>query len=226
MLDRGQVPPVRTETASPVPETETEAARAARELAEVVEETRVAAREWGVRPDHLEGRFVSALLGTMGWLGRLVQAASADMRAAAREHRDAASAELERLRVANDMAANAVERARVAVAGSEVQRERLIGRFVEAAVPQLVEKIAEAVVLRERRYNRKVQWGRAAGVAAVAGGLLLSGYVWGGRDAGAGADAAAAAAVLERVRQCRANPIKDGRTGEAYCPLKQLLPGS
>ena len=36
---------------------ETEAAKAAHELDSIVRQTEVAAREWGVRPDHLEGRF-------------------------------------------------------------------------------------------------------------------------------------------------------------------------
>ena len=138
---------------------ETEAARAERELGELVRGVEVAAREWGVRPDHLEGRFVSALLAALAWLGRLIRAASADMKAstreareasvlAARENRAAVRTEYEALRVANEMSANVLEQARAALAGSEVQRERVIGRFVVTVAPQVVESILEALVIR------------------------------------------------------------------------------
>ena len=102
--------------------------------------------------------------------------------------------------------------------------ERVSGVFVEAVVPQIVERIGEAVVLRERRHNRRVQWGRAAGIAGVALAILAGGYVWGSQ--GSGGATAAGAVALDRIRQCQAAPVKDGRTGEAYCQLRDLLPPS
>lgn len=221
MAERPQNAPARAGTTPDAGSLETEAAQAARELEGVVRQTEVAAREWGVRPDHLEGRFVSALLAALTWLGRLIRAAVADMKASAREHRAAAAVELEKLRVANEATLNVLDQARVALAGSEVQREKAVGRFVETIAPQVVEAIKEAVVIRERRHNQRVQWGRAAGIATVAGGLLLGGFVWGSRRP---SDAAVAGAVaLERIRQCQAAPVKDGRTGETFCPMKVLL---
>lgn len=216
-------------------ETEAEAARAERELGELVKGVEVAAREWGVRPDHLEGRFVSALLAALEWLARLIRAGAADMRVSSRDARAAAEADLARLRAAheaeftklktaNQQAATLLEQARVAVAGSEVQRERVVGRFVEALVPEIAKGVGEAVVIRERRHNRKKQWGTAAGIAAVACGLVLGGYVWGSQGTAEASQGAAAFAVVERVRRCEAAPVKDARTGEAYCPLKALLP--
>ena len=74
------------------PMVETEAAKAALELERLVQQTEIAARDWGVRPDHLEGRFISALLSTLTWLGRLIQAATADLKAAAKENRTASAA--------------------------------------------------------------------------------------------------------------------------------------
>lgn len=199
---------------------ETEAAKAARELEGVVRETEIAAREWGVRPDHLEGRFVSALLSTLTWLGRLIQAAAADLKASAKETRAASAAELETLRIANAAATKVLDQANTALTVAGIEQSKLIAQFVAVAAPQLIQAVGAAVVIRERRYNKKVQWGRAAGIASVALGLLGSGYVWGGWQS---ADEAAGAVALERIRQCRATPVKDSRTGEAFCPLKHLL---
>jgi hypothetical protein len=181
---------------------ETEAARAARELEEVVQRTEIAAREWGVRPDHLEGRFVSALLGCLTWLGRIMQATVSDLKASSRETRAALETELETLRTASKAALRVLQQAETALASSDVQRQMAVGKFVETIALQMVKVVGEAVVIRERRYNQRVHWGRAAGIATVAGGLLLGGYVWGGwhpdnTDAsGARIDFLSSAAVL------------------------------
>ena len=47
------------------------AAAWAKEFEQLVAEVKAAAEEWGVEPDSVEGRFVSALLGTTRWLGRI-----------------------------------------------------------------------------------------------------------------------------------------------------------
>ncbi len=150
-----------------------------------------------------------------------MQASVADMKASAKDTRAAAAAELETLRAANKTAMRVLQQAETALAGSDVQRQMAVERFVETVAPQLVKAIGEAVVIRQRRYNQAVQWGRAAGIATVAGGLLLGGYAWGSSRPD---DAAVAGAVaLERIRQCQASPVRDDRTHEAYCPMKTLL---
>jgi hypothetical protein len=200
---------------------ETETAKAARELEEVVQQTEVAAREWGVRPDHLEGRFVSALLGCLTWLGRIMQATASDMKASAKDTKAAAVAELETLRTANKSALRVLQQAEIALASSDVQRQMAVERFVETIAPELVKAVGAAVVIRQRRYNWTVHWGRAAGIATVAGGLLLGGYVWGSwRPDNV---AITGAVALDRIRQCEASPVRDDRTHETFCPMKVLL---
>lgn len=200
---------------------ETEAAKAAQKLADVVRQTEVAAREWGVRPDHLEGRFVSALMATLTWLGRLIQAAMTDLRASTQETRAASVIELEKLRLANEVSTKVLGQAKQALLGAEVEQRKLLGQVVAAAAPQLIAAIGAAVVIRERRYNTHLQWGRAAGIAALALALLGGGYVWGGWQS---PSVTAGAVALERIRQCEADPVKDARTSEAFCPLRKLLP--
>jgi len=200
---------------------ETEAAKAARELEQVVQQTEVAARDWGVRPDHLEGRFVSALLGCLTWLGRIMQATVADLKASGQDARAAAAAELETLRNASKTALRVLQQAETALASSDVQRQMAVEKFVETIAPQIVKVVGSAVVIRERRYNWTVHWGRAAGIATVAGGLLFGGYVWGSWHPDNAALAGAVA--LDRIRRCEASPVRDDRTHEAFCPLKALL---
>ena len=53
------------------------------EFAALVGAVRTTAQEWGVRPESLEGRFVSALLGTTEWLGRLSASSQATFEALA-----------------------------------------------------------------------------------------------------------------------------------------------
>lgn len=221
MVERRQAAPALSGAVPGTTDTETEAAKAARELAEVVRQTEVAAREWGVRPDHLEGRFVSALLGCLTWLGRIMQAAVHDLKASSKDIRAASERELETLRAASTAALRVLQQAETALAGSDVQRQMAVGKFVETVAPQVVKAIGGAVVIRERRYNWTIQWGRAAGIAAVAGGLLFGGYVWGGWHPDNAALSGAVA--LDRIRQCEASPVRDDRTHEAYCPLKALL---
>ncbi len=93
--------------------------------------------------------------------------------------------------------------------------------FVETIAPQIVKVVGSAVVIRERRYNWTVHWGRAAGIATVAGGLLFGGYVWGSWHPDNAALAGAVA--LDRIRRCEASPVRDDRTHDAFCPLKALL---
>ncbi len=131
MVEPRQAGPALTGGIPGPADVETETAKAARELEEVVRQTEVAAREWGVRPDHLEGRFVSALLGCLTWLGRIMQATASDMKASAKDTKAAVAAELETLRTANKTALRVLQQAEIAPASSDVQRQMAVERFVE-----------------------------------------------------------------------------------------------
>jgi len=96
-----------------------------------------------------------------------------------------------------------------------------VEKFVETIAPQIVKVVGSAVVIRERRYNWTVHWGRATGIATVAGGLLFGGYVWGSWHPDNAALAGAVA--LDRIRRCETSPVRDDRTHDAFCPLKALL---
>ena len=201
---------------------ESKAQMALLDLERSAQEVAVAAREWGVRPEHLEGRFVTALLTTLSWLGRLIHAAADDAASARRADRALAEMELDALRASVRTSQNVLEQARTALAGSEVQHAKAVSKHVEVLAPQIIEAIREAVVIREIRYNRKVHWGRAFGVAALGGALLLGGFIWGSWTPG---DATIEGALaLERIRRCQAAPVHDASSKETYCPMSILAP--
>jgi hypothetical protein len=185
------------------------------DLAGLVGETEKAARAWGVRPDHLEGRFVSALLGIVTWLARLVVAAAADLKAVMRAGQKLSETELATLKAANELAANTVRQARAAQTNLEVQRETIATRLVENLGPQLARGLKDWLVLREREHNRKMARRRAAITSAVVVALVAGGYF-----SRAWQDTNATAALS----RCISTKIVSPTNGEAFCSLNTLLP--
>jgi hypothetical protein len=84
--------------ADPAGDRAVDAAAWANEFEQLVANVEAAAEEWSVEADSVEGRFVSALLGTTWWLGRLCVPAQARAEAVVREDREAAERELAQAR--------------------------------------------------------------------------------------------------------------------------------
>ncbi len=74
-----------------------EVTQALEEMDRLIADVETAAQDWGVRPDHLEGRFVAALVACMRHHGRLILGALTDIGVSARLGREAAAMELARL---------------------------------------------------------------------------------------------------------------------------------
>ena len=185
------------------------------ELSDRIKDTVDAARDWGVLPDHLEGRFVTAFLNALSWLGRLVTAAVADLKAVVHAGQKLAETELATLKAANELAANTIRQARAAQTNIEVQRETLVARMVENIGPQLAGGVKDWLVLREREHNRKVARRRAAITGAAVVALIAGGY---GLRAWQDTDATAA------LSRCASTKIVSPTNGEAFCSLTTLLP--
>ena len=149
------------------------------QLRQLVADVETSATEWGIRSDSREGKFVSALLGTTGMLGRLSVTANGAIEAAAREHRDAAASELASAREIRRSAEIALSQARSVQLVTEVERENFVGRMIKEVFPAFLEKLAGALVLREKRWNAGVERRRfgVAGLVAVA--VFLTGYATG-----------------------------------------------
>ena len=185
------------------------------ELSDRIKDTVDAARDWGVLPDHLEGRFVTAFLNALSWLGRLVTAAVADLKAVVHAGQKLAETELATLKAANELATNTIRQARAAQTNLEVQRETIATRMVENLGPQLARGLKDWLVLREREHNWRMARRRAAITSAVVVALIAGGY---GLRAWQDTDATAA------LSRCVDTKIVSPTNGEAFCSLKSLLP--
>jgi hypothetical protein len=149
-----------------------------REQVAAVEE---AARAWGVRPDSLEGRFVSALLTTTGSLGRLCASALAGLETHARENREAAERELAAAKEITRAARAGLTQADVMLTVVQVEKENLVAKMIKETLPLFAERLKEVLVIRERRWNDDVKRRRLATAGAAALGLVFGGYgihVW------------------------------------------------
>jgi hypothetical protein len=129
--------------------------------------------------------------------------------------RAATAADLSRLRAGVTAAEIALNQAKTAHTILEVQRETLVSRMIGDIAPRIAAGLKDLLVIRERRFNRNVEWGRRAAVCAGAIALVLAGYVGRGvQDSDA----------TEALARCGKALVVDPATGEKYCPLEALLP--
>ena len=187
---------------------EADAAAWTKEFSELVGAVRTTAREWGVRPDSLEGRFVSALLGTTEWLGRLNASSQANFAAIGRQNRDAAALELARAREITKAANIALSQARTAQIALQVEQENLVFRMMREVMPLFVERLQGALVVREESCNAGVRRRRYAVAGLVTLGLFLGGYaVCAWQDRGA----------TSLLGHCMAHPVPSN--GRIFCDV-------
>lgn len=169
-------------------------------------EVEAAAREWGVRPDHPEGRFVAALMAA--------QKGHADMVLAAAEAFDAASSEVGAwLDTARETAEANARRAEAQAAGLATKSEQAIAAVVEKMVPAATAALAGAVVIRERRRTMGISLAWLSGGAAIALALVGSGYAM---------KAAADRPAVAFHDRCLRAAVKAESSGRLYCPVEAL----
>ena len=155
---------------------ETDAGQLDRKLKQLVADVEAAGREWGVRPDSREGRFIAALLGTVGWLGRLGAVSRASFESVAAENRKAAETELAQARELRGAADAALRQVRNAQAALVVEHESVTLRMIQETLPMFAERLQNVLVIREQRWNADIRRKRYALAGAVALGVFLAGY--------------------------------------------------
>ncbi len=151
---------------------------------------RAAAREWGVRPDHPEGMFLSAMIGTQVGFVDIALSLAESLDAVVRAAHATAEEELARQRVVTQQTRMTLDRAstvvrafeddsRAVIAKVEADKAAAIEGFLRDAMPQIVRAVREGVAIRERRHNAVVAWRSTLVAGAVMVGLVLAGYLWG-----------------------------------------------
>ena len=182
------------------------------ELRRQCEEVKLAAEEWAVRWNAPEGRFVSALLGTVEALGRVSVAVQGAIDRAAQQSRKAAEAELAQARELRGAAEAALRQVRNAQASLVVEHENVTLRMIEETLPMFAQRLQEVLVIREQRWNADVRRKRYAVAGAVALGVFLAGYAlssW--QDSG----------QVAAVDRCLDQPLV--YHGHYYCRIDSLF---
>ncbi|TDH62393.1 hypothetical protein E2C06_12360 [Dankookia rubra] len=169
-------------------------------------EVEAAAREWGVRPDHPEGRFVAALMAAQKGL--------ADVAIAAAGAFDGAASEVGTwLNTAHETAEANARRAEAQAAGVEAKGEQAIAAVVEKMVPAATAALAGAVVIRERRRSMGINLAWLGGGAVIALALVGGGYAM---------KAAADRPALAFHDRCLRAAVKAESSGRLYCPVEAM----
>ena len=182
------------------------------DFAEVLKTVQEAARAWNVRDDLSEGKFVSAMLGMVGFLGRLNQAAQVEFRQIAQKQSDAAKIELARAEALTKATNATLGQARSALINLQVERENVTVRMIQETMPLFAEKMRDVLITRITDENSalRLKRGLFAGVIAVA--IFLGGYgvrTWSDSDA------------VGALGRCLANPLQAHPGGQLhlYCDV-------
>jgi hypothetical protein len=103
-------------------------------------------------------------------------AAQARAEAVVRENREAAERELAQAREIRRAAEVSLKQARTALISLEVEKENLTVKMIKETLPLFAERLKDALVIRERRWNDDVKRRRFATAGLVVLGLVSGGY--------------------------------------------------
>ena len=171
-----------------------------------------AAREFSVRWDEPEGRFVEALLAVMRRLAQLTAATKASMEATARQAHATTVAELESVRELRRTVEGLKVQTHAVQMLSAAERENAVQRMIERTLPLFAERLQGALVVREARWNTNRAHRRYALAGSVLLGAFLSGFAvcaWAQRD------------QVRLAGRCLEAVVQTG--GHTYCLLEQAL---
>jgi hypothetical protein len=107
---------------------------------------------------------------------------------------------------------------------AEVRAQQATSEMIERVAPLVVEGVREAVVIRERRYNRNVEMRRVLSYGGLALGLVLAGNIWRGSYYAAD-DGEVASRARVAIQHCRdTSKWVDPRNQATLCFLADFLP--
>lgn len=139
---------------------------------------REAARTWGVRSHSPEGAFISTMMGTQEGFVEVALGLASGLEAVIADARAMAIESAEQQRKATAATRDALGLARQAAHVLEAEKVRVTSEMVAKVAPQLVEGVRHALVIKEQRFNRNMEWTRAALIGAAIFALVIGGYTW------------------------------------------------
>jgi hypothetical protein len=179
------------------------------EMSDRIREAERAARDWGVQPDEMEGKFVSAILWAMRAVGKIVAAGAKEAKTIVADAKEVADLELEKLRKYNIAAAMTIRQA-------EVAKEVVIANVTKGLSDRLIADMGPWLVLKQTGYNLRQAW-RLAGIVSLCAVLIgVAGY-----EFRAWEDAPA----VDALQRCAARPLTGTLSGEkvTLCLMNDLV---
>jgi hypothetical protein len=180
------------------------------EMAERIKDIEKAARDWGVRPDHIEGKFLAAWLNAAKTLSRLAVGAASEVKEIVGGAKELADLELEKLRKYNVAAAMTIRQA-------EVAQEAVIVNVTKGLSDRLIRDMGPWLCLKQTGYNLRQAW-RLAGIVSVCAILVAAA----GYEFRAWEDAP----LMAGFERCAARPLTGTLEGEKVpiCLMSDLAP--
>ena len=139
---------------------------------------RDAATTWGVKAHHPEAAFISAMIATQEGFVEVALSLASGLESIIADARVMAEESAARQRKATAAAQDALGLARQAAHVLEAEKVRVTTEMVAKVAPQLVEGVRHALVIKEQRFNRNMEWTRAALMGASIFALVIGGYTW------------------------------------------------
>jgi len=193
----------------------TPASVAAEDLRASAEDMEQAAWREGIDPSGPLGVWVTALRHALVNLADISEKHSQGVTETIRNTQKLVDGEIKQLREANKQAVHAMNEAKAALSRAKVEAETVTLKTIQDLGPQILKGIREAVVIRERQYNRKVEWRRASLVAVAVLGLFLGGYSWRAWQNSSNAS--------DALARCLKQPFA-APNGDRYCSFSTLFP--
>jgi hypothetical protein len=188
-----------------------------------VDEVEEAAREWGVQPDQVEGRFIGAMLSAMKGMARTIE--SAEAMASAREERlvslvaelnKRGESDLAKVEAIKKAAELCVVQAHEAIRDRQLTYDEAFKRQVQNIGNRMLDEFGSWRVIKQDAWNHRSRRKSALFFCMLT--LLNFGAGYGIReweDRG----------IIQAVARCRANPdVVVPATGEGGCFVRKLVP--
>jgi hypothetical protein len=110
---------------------------------------------------------------------------------------------------------------RDALARLEVEKTKVTAQLIDRIVPDMIRGVKDALVIKERRRDRNMEWTRALGAGGIALALVVSGYVWGTwSDWGMASRIESVGAAVER---CQVTSKWADDKGQRLCQMSDFL---
>ena len=187
------------------------------QLRHAVEDLTVAARRECIEPEGPLGAWVEAQRIMLTAMADVVAHQEGVVHRVGVEMKQVAAGELAKLNIALRTAEHVLLTARGAVNTLEAERMRVAAEMISSVAPQIVQGVRDAVVIREIRYNKSLQWKRAGSIATAMLMLMIGGYIW--RMVEDWSDSTIISIATTALERCHFRPTWKNAEGEVLCPL-------